>query len=80
MRFLVVLSVVVCANAWGTERLVRDANGVVLGEFVSIEGGYISVMTPRGYLVLVSGRQGDIRAPDETGWTYYLDPQCAGQL
>lgn len=79
MRLLAVLSLVVCANAWGAERLVRDATGLVLGEFVSIESESIAMTTSRGYLVVV-GNGGEIRHPGDLGeWVIYRDALCSGQ-
>lgn len=59
---------------------VSDANGVVMGEFVSLDSGDIVATTTKGFLVYLRSSTGEITALHDSNYLYYLDSECTGQL
>ena len=58
---------------------VSDANGVVLGDFVSISTEYIVFTTSTGFLGYVDPISNKLARPPFTEGTYYLGSDCTGQ-
>lgn len=58
---------------------VSDANGVVLGEFVSTDGGKLAFMTSKGFLGYVNPGRKKMVNPPYTFGPIYLSEGCIGQ-
>lgn len=78
---VIVFAALPLANAASQSGLltVTDGVGTTVGRLVSLEGGDLTIITARGYLVYLRGRTGAIVSPDESGGTAYLSPDCSGQ-